>query len=137
MLATRKAKYPEFPSNFLLTRSKMVCLGWAIPKIFLVVLFHFQTIVLVVFHSFSCQPFIMWYVCSISECYEIKLPTRCIFKFYWLPNTVWRHFEDCKLSSHGIYIHNECKHFKYFYNYFMGMKQTEVSKQRQFQNGLT
>ena len=37
MLATSKAKYPESPSNILLTRSKMECLGWAIPKIFLVV----------------------------------------------------------------------------------------------------
>ena len=37
MLATSKEKYPEFPSNFLLTRSKMVYLGWAIHKIFLAV----------------------------------------------------------------------------------------------------
>ena len=32
-----------------------------------------------------------------------------------------------KLSLHGIYIPNGCKHFEVLYNYFMGMKQTLIT----------
>ena len=93
MLATSKAVYPEFPSNILLTRSKMECLGWAIPKIFLVVLPH--TLNHMCVSLFEFHIWILKYVflslsktaCSAQERKSISF-TLIVWSTLWLAHSI-------------------------------------------------